>query len=141
MASAGIWFGIEDGVFWAAFRGRFSDDDFGRYLEAVPAALGSSDFKGLMFTTADAPRMPSATQRKALSDLVESGAVATLRRHAIASDSAITRGVVTAMNWVSSKPYDERIFPTPEAALVWLGELDSTVSAELWQTVSASIRS
>ena len=141
MSGAGIWFGIEDGVFWAAFRGRFSDDDFGRYLEAVPAAVGSSDFRGLMFTFAESPRMPSATQRKGLSDLVESGVVSALERHAIASDSAITRGVVTAMNWVSSKPYDERIFPSPGAALRWLGELDPSVNASLWETVSASIRS
>jgi hypothetical protein len=131
----GIWVGAHGGVCWAYFHGDFSADEFQRYVEKVQASMAQPSFAGAMLTVAHSPKMPSATQRKQLTDLVTTGAAEKLKRHAIVSDSVVARGVVTAMNWVARKPFEERIFATPEAAIAWLREQIPDVSASLWEAI------
>lgn len=46
-----------------------------------------------------------------------------VRAHAVVTDSAMTRGALTAINWVIKRPFEERVFGQPAGALTWLKEL------------------
>lgn len=58
--------------------------------------------------------------------------------HTFVSDSKIGRGVLTAVGWLMSKPYQERIFDTLDPALQWLGGFRPSLD---WTTVARDIRS
>lgn len=139
VSEAGIWFGREGDVFWAYVHGDFTDEAFAGYLAALQAAFAPTDRPSAMFTVAHSPRMPSASHRKALAELAESELGPRLQRHAIVSNSAIAQGVVTALSWLSRKPYEEKIFRTPTDAIAWLRERHPHVGEGLWSDISARV--
>lgn len=135
----GIWSGREADVFWAYVHGEFSDATFAGYIATLQATFGPADRPSAMLTIAHSPRMPSASHRKTLAQLAESELGPRLRSHAIVSDSAIAQGVVTALNWLTRKPYEEKIFRTTAEALDWLRERHPRLNPGLWSTISARV--
>lgn len=43
-----------------------------------------------------------------------------IRAHVFVTDSALSRGVLTGVNWIIRRPFEERVFATPEAGLAWI---------------------
>ena len=139
VSEAGIWFGREGGL----ERGEVASEGL---VREVPVDIGPEDVAfaptdrpSAMFTVAHSPRMPSASHRKALAELAESELGPRLQRHAIVSNSAIAQGVVTALSWLSRKPYEEKIFRTPTDAIAWLQERHPHVGEGLWSRISARV--
>lgn len=46
-----------------------------------------------------------------------------VRAHAVVTNSVISRGLLTAVNWVVRPPFAERAFSTPVEGLMWLQRL------------------
>ena len=139
MPNGAIWFENVGPVFWGYFYADYSDEEFMAYIEAAAAAYGGPAFAGAVVTVAHSPRMPNATQRKVLAELARDSAAGTVRWHAISSDSFVARGVVTAMNWLTDKGFDERIFSRPHAALAWLSRQCPEVEPSLWDRIRDAV--
>jgi hypothetical protein len=135
MSDGGVWFESIGPIFWGYFHGEYSDEGFASYIEAAEAAMLSPGFGGAVLTIAHAPRMPNAMQRKSLAVLASRTGRQHVTRHAISSDSRVARCVVTAMNWLTSKPFDERIFDSPHGALDWLSSGAPAVGEGLWARI------
>ncbi|MFT3776213.1 MAG: hypothetical protein QM820_63525 [Minicystis sp.] len=75
---------------------------------------------------------PNATQRKAVATAVaEVPRKERILGHAVVTNSAIARGVLIATNWlVTSRPFPEKVFDEPRAALEWLRSRDPAVSLD-----------
>lgn len=116
----GIWFGVHDHGLWVFFNGQFSHEDVQRLLTFLGEKIPELGPGALMFSFANSPRMFNAEERQALVELVRSGGLQALKRNAIVTNNSIARGILTAMNWIIAKPYDEKIFADPAAAIDWL---------------------
>ncbi len=49
--------------------------------------------------------------------------------HAFVTNSALSRGVLTAVNWVVKRPFDEKLFASPSDAMPWLSKLNPALDA------------
>ena len=46
-----------------------------------------------------------------------------VRAHVVVTNSGLTRGALTAINWLIKRPFEERVFASPEPAFAWLKDL------------------
>ena len=137
------------GELWLAATGdeRIADETWREYLELAKASVAShGPFTGLYLLF---PRnAPSTSQRNMLTN--EYGRAVRIdqqRRVAVISDSAITRGAMTAISWLTSGKIALRAF-SPSAgdrrrALDWLGEeiaFDRVIADSLEQGLSTAVR-
>jgi Protein kinase domain len=134
---AGYWSGRVGRLWWFHYTGPCTDETWRQYLGHVQQMLDSGRPSTLACLAhhADAP---SAVQRKQLADFIDGNrsALERLDRFALVIDSMIHRGAITAIGWLVRKPFEERIFNSPLAALKWLTENHPELDAE---TVRASI--
>jgi hypothetical protein len=121
----GLHHGIVDGVYWSHHDDKVSDEEWARYVDTTRAALeplrGSGKRLSIL-TLAQRVEPPNAKQRRALADVIQSDLAQHVVRHAFLSDSVMLRGVLTALDWLVTKPYAERTFSDPMLALDWLHE-------------------
>lgn len=99
--------------------GEFSEADFDAYIDNVRGhsrAVGAT----VVFDVSHGIQTPTALQRKALTKAV--AAIANkdhIVAHAVVTNSAIARGVLTAVNWFVQPPFLERVFDSPTTAAAW----------------------
>jgi serine/threonine protein kinase len=120
---AGYWSGRVGRLWWFHYTGPCTDEMWSQYLGMVQRMLDT----GLACTLACCAHRadgPSAVQRKQLADFVEKhrGPLARLDRFALVIDSVVHRHAITAISWLVRKPFEERIFNSPVAAIRWLSE-------------------
>jgi hypothetical protein len=134
---AGFWSARVQRLWWCYYAGPCTDEIWRQYLGTVERMIDS----GLDCTLAcfahhaDAP---SALQRKAMADFIERNqkVLERLDRFALVIDSVVHRGAITALSWLVKKPFAERIFNSPLAAIKWLTETHPELDPE---AVRASI--
>lgn len=120
---AGYWSGRVGRVWWFYHVGPSTEETWHQYLKMVEAMLSVEREATLAFFAhrAEAPR---PVQRQQLADFIERkrSQLHRLDRFALVVDSALQRGALTAVNWLVKKPFEERIFNSPLAAIKWLTE-------------------
>jgi hypothetical protein len=114
---------------WALVRGRLNEDTIASFVEHVKRVASGHRPGLLVLDMAHDISAPNPLQRKLITDAVNDGTGKDfIAAHAVVSNSAIARGVLTAVNWfVTSRPYAERVFSNPREALTWLathGDVD-----------------
>lgn len=105
---------------WPA--GAISDADIDAFLEASMAQLARGERFGSLHDGVRASGL-DGKQRKRMSDHVNRNRGLLERWHvaaAIVASSAVVRGMITAINWVSPPPFPQRQFATRAEAEAWL---------------------
>jgi DNA-binding transcriptional regulator YbjK len=104
------------------YDGPFSDQELGTYLSQLDDVLRTPGRKVAIIDLLTAVA-PPASQRRAQAAWIERNE-ALLRQNftatAIVTDSALIRGVVTAIFWVRPLPYPTQVVEGMEAAREWL---------------------
>lgn len=120
---AGFWSGRVGCLWWFHYTGPCTDETWRQYLGMVRRMLdtGQSSTLLCMAHQADAP---SAAQRKQLAVFIEENRqrLVRLERFALVIDSVVHRHAITAIRYLVRKPFVERIFNSPVAAIRWLTE-------------------
>lgn len=114
------WHGNTSGCAWSWFYGDTSNDDWSAYLHHLETTYSARNPNAVLLTVAYKNERPNAAQRAALADLSKRLDLNSVKAHAFATDSPLTRGVLTAINWVIKKPFPERIFDNVPSGLLWL---------------------
>lgn len=75
--------------------------------------------------------MPTPVQRRRIVGVLESSPkLEYVAGHALVINSTVGRGLLTAINWVVSPPFDEKVFGRPEEAFEWLAQRNPAFDAE-----------
>lgn len=77
----------------------------------------------VVLTVLNGAPMPSVTRRRRLTETISSAQANggyLFAGHAVVTNNSVTRGLLTALNWVVKPKYDERVFKAPAPALEWL---------------------
>ncbi len=68
--------------------------------------------------------MPSAQNRARFTrEFAQSAITERVSAHVLVTNSSLSRGVLTAINWVIKRPFQERIFALPDDGLAWVATL------------------
>jgi len=72
---------------------------------------------------------PSAADRRHIAEAVRTvlSTSPDIAGHALISNSAVARGVMTAINWVAKTPFPEGTFSTPADGLAWAAQRSPTI--------------
>jgi serine/threonine protein kinase len=132
---AGFWSGRVGRLWWFHYTGPCTEETWRQYLEMVQRMLDTGEVSTLlcMAHQADAP---SALQRKQVADFIDRNRneLSRLERFALVIDSVVHRHAITAISWLVRKPFPERIFNSPLAAIRWLTENHSDLDGEAVRT-------
>ena len=117
--------------FWAMVIGELDDATVGVFVENLTAVVDTiTQGEVVLDVLFDVP-MPSPVQRrKIVTALRGAAALEVTSGHALAINSPIGRGLLTAINWTVRPPYPEKIFSRPADAAAWLHELEPAVDPE-----------
>jgi serine/threonine protein kinase len=132
---AGFWSGRLGRLWWFHYTGPCTQETWRQYLELVQRMLNTTEVSTLlcMAHQADAP---SAIQRKQLAEFVQENRheLRHLDRFALVVDAVAHRHAITAINYLVRKPFSERVFNSPLAAIRWLTENHPDLQAEMVRT-------
>lgn len=111
---------------WSCVVGAVDDDIVAQFVDHI-GGLSAAPPRGVtVIDLAHGISAPNARQRTAIAT-----AVANVRHkdrilgHAVVTNSAVARGVLTAINWLATaRPFPEKVFDAPRPALAWLKERD-----------------
>jgi hypothetical protein len=75
---------------------------------------------------------PNPLQRQAMANFIERNKqeLQRLDRFALVIDSAVHRRAIAVLSWLVRKPFQERIFNSPLAAIQWLAEPHAELDPE-----------
>jgi serine/threonine protein kinase len=128
---AGFWSGRVGRLWWFHYTGPCTDETWRRYLEMVQQMVDTKQGSTLLCLAHQADA-PSAIQRKQLAEFIHDNrqGLSGLDRFALVIDSVVHRHAITAISYLVRKPFAERIFNSPLAAIRWLTENHSELQAE-----------
>jgi serine/threonine protein kinase len=135
---AGFWSGRVGRLWWFHYSGPCTDETWRQYLDMVQQMLDTGN-ESTLACFAHQAAAPTPLQRKQMADFIETNRAALaarLDRFALVIDSVVHRHAITALSWLVKKPFEERIFNSPVAAIKWLTEKHAELDAE---AVRASI--
>lgn len=136
------WEGLDGRVGWSYFGVKLTQDDWDRYVAHHLALANSGATRLSLMTIARAPNPPNAHMRRQISELIEeqSHILDRVNANAMVLDSALARGALTAINWISPKPFHEKTFKHFADAAVWLAAVDPMADvAALRQAIEAAV--
>lgn len=108
---------------WALVRGGFDDDAASTFIAHLRHVSASVQEGQLVLDLLHDIPMPTALQRRQIVDVLQSsGRLHLVRGHALVSNAAIGRGVLTAVTWVVRPPFEEKVFSNPDDAMAWMKE-------------------
>ena len=126
--------GSRPGCHWQCLIGPADEGTWTRYIDhmiALQKQVQPGDV--VLDLWFDAGRPSAADRARFTSEFSASPVVQRVRAHAVATNSPISRGILTAVNWVIKRPFDERLFATPDAALTWLATMAPDLNTDAVQ--------
>lgn len=111
---------------WQCLHGAFDAESWDRYIAhmwSVHPRLEAGDV--ILDLWFDCGRPSPKAREQFTSSFMKAGGLERVRGHAFVTNSALSRGVLTAVNWVVSRPFPEKLFATPHEAMPWLQTLDT----------------
>ena len=103
----------------------WTDDEWERYLTQM-RSYPSRRERYVTLTDARGAGTPTAAQRRRAAEVMAEDQALSKRfnvANALVYDSALLRGMITAITWITPPPVPMQSFATPEPALRWLDEL------------------
>jgi tRNA A-37 threonylcarbamoyl transferase component Bud32 len=119
----GFWSGRVGRLWWFYYAGPCTEETWNQYL-AMVARMLETGLDATLACFAHRAAAPNPVQRKQMADFIDEHRVALARvdRFGLVIDSVVHRGAITAINWLVRKPFEERVFNSPVAAIRWLTE-------------------
>jgi hypothetical protein len=115
-----IWIGRVGSCTWTYGHGKINAGEWDKFIVGLRGSLTTAPQPTTMLTVTHDAVPPNAAERKLLADLLRSGAADRIVAHALVTDSALIRGVMTALDWLVKKPFKESAFADPREAVRWL---------------------
>lgn len=125
--------GEVDGICrWSVTTGKVGDAEIDAFVENVHAIAEATMPGYVVLDIVHGISMPTPLQRKRVAEAVASATAKTrfLTAHALATNSAAARGVLTAVNWFIKRSFDEKVFGAPRDALGWLATFSEKIDTE-----------
>jgi len=107
-----VMYGTASGADWE----RFAD----HLIDTVGPRLAPGDVVLDLWHDVGAP--PAQARARFTRRFLEAPSARHVRAHALVTNSLLSRGALTAINWVIQRPFAERVFARPDEALPWLVE-------------------
>jgi hypothetical protein len=116
-----LWHGQVGNCLWFYFSGKLTQETWREYIAVMREGIGREDAI-VALTVAYRSESPSASMRKELAVFMNShaNAISALEASAFVTESALARGAMTAMQWISRRPFHEKTHGSIDAALAWL---------------------
>ena len=116
------WFGNFGVCCWSYFTGDMEDVYWDGFINHVIDSAREARSSAVAITISFKNQAANANQRRRLAAALteherDMGYVV---GHAFVSDSVMVRSALTAVNWLTKKPYPEEVFGTPHKGLEWL---------------------
>ena len=122
-----LTFGTWRHCHWQCLSGAFDAAGWDAYLERLMNLLPVLAAGDVVLDIWHDCGRPSPTQREQFTaGFAMAPGVGRIAAHAFVTNSALSRGVLTAVNWVVRRPFDEKLLATPQAGLAWLHHRDPT---------------
>lgn len=118
-----IWIGKSGPVLWSVHLDEVSKTDWAEYVGGVRSqveALHAANARGALLTISWESSVPDANQRRLLAETIRDTHSWRLAVHGFVSDSVLARGALTAVAWLTKKPYEERAFGDALEAMTWI---------------------
>jgi hypothetical protein len=115
-----IWTGRVGSCTWTYGHGNLNPGEWDTFIVGLRRSLTTAPQPTTMLTVTHEAVPPNAAERALLAELLRSGAADKIRAHAMVTDSALVRGVMTALDWLVKKPFKESAFADPREAVRWL---------------------
>lgn len=133
--------GSNDACWWHYTCGAVDEQGWDEYLVHIRNFAVATSHAGLLLTIAYRSPGPNAEQRKKLAALLnEYDSKHIVKAHAFVTDSMVARGALTALGWLTPRPFPERVFKNPPAALAWLHSVEPRCDPdEPWQEITAAV--
>ncbi len=125
--------GEVDGICrWSVTIGKVGDAEIDGFVENIHAIAEATTPGYVVLDIVHGISMPTPLQRKRVAEAVASATKKTrfLTAHALATNSAAARGVLTAVNWFIQRSFDEKVFSAPSEALSWLATVSEKVDTK-----------
>jgi hypothetical protein len=116
---------------WSVVEGELDQETMERFLSHL-REVGENAVPGQLVLDMchDLP-MPTPVQRRRIVEVLEgSPKLDRVAGHALVINSTIGRGLLTAINWVVSPRFEEKLFARPERAFAWLVERNPDFDAD-----------
>lgn len=125
---------------WCVVDGQLDDETVDGFLVYLREVAANAVPGQLVFDMCHDVPMPTPVQRRRIVETLKSSAKLDLvAGHALVINSTIGRGLLTAINWVVSPRFEEKLFGSPQQALPWLEERNPAFQpAELLRSVRAT---
>lgn len=128
------FFGGEvDGICrWSVTIGKVGDAEVDAFVDNVHAIADATTPGYVVLDIVHGISMPTPLQRQRVAEAVTAATKKTrvLTAHALATNSAAARGVLTAVNWFVRRSFEEKVFAAPRDALSWLATVSDKVDPE-----------
>jgi hypothetical protein len=127
--------------FWAYFTGNPGQREWDAYLERASAFMNNCMKPSIALHVIYKAEPINAVQRNQISDIINTASNASfIIGNGLVTDSLLTRGILTAINWIAKKPYPEKIFSHPNDAQPWFSSIASPhLCAELYRDLIAKV--
>jgi len=122
---------------WSCVRGDLGPDDIDAFVGHL---RGTRSRPGLiMFDITHDISPPTAPERRDIADAVRDTLASTsgIAGHVVVSNSAVARGVLTAINWMVKTPFPEHVASSPTAGLVWAKQQSPELDVDAFQEAVA----
>jgi hypothetical protein len=134
-----IVYGMQQRCHWHVLVGAAHHDDWERYFSSLCAMVAHLELGDLLLDIWHDTGRPSPPQRQQFTTWFgQTKEVERVRGHAFVTNSAVSRGLLTAVNWVVKPPFNERACSSPTEGLSWLRQLRTDLDPE---ALSASMSS
>lgn len=109
---------------WQVMYGAASDADWDRFVDHLIDDLGPRLVPGdvVLDLWHDVGAPPAKARARFAERFLTAPTSRHLRAHALVTNSLVSRGALTAINWVIQRPFAERVFARPDDAFSWLVE-------------------
>ena len=106
---------------WQCLVGAIDTAGWERYIEhmwSVHPRLERGDV--ILDLWHDTGRPSPKSREQFTSSFMQADGLDRVHGHAFVTNSALSRGVLTAVNWVVKRPFPEKLFASPDDAMPWL---------------------
>lgn len=123
--------GMHQRCHWHVLVGPAHGDEWEQYFASLRATVGHLEPGDLLLDIWHDTGRASAPERQRFTTwFAQTKEIERVRGHAFVTNSAVSRGLLTAVNWVVKPSFAERACSTPTEGLSWLHKLRTDLDIE-----------